>query len=63
MAPERKLILSAGLGRYASADPNASAHFGPDAAKKTKELLNQSIEQAKAAGFDIVPVDVNDAPR
>ena len=59
MSKPRKAILSAGLGRFAAMDANAQAHFGPDAGAKTKELLNQSIEKANQAGFDIVQIDVN----
>lgn len=59
MATQRKAILSAGLGRFASLDPNGQARFGPDAGKKAKELLAISIEKAANAGFDIVTVDIN----
>lgn len=59
MSHPAKLILSAGLGKFASQDANAAAHFGPDVAAKTKALLQSSISQAKEAGFEIVVVDVN----
>lgn len=60
MATQRnKAILSAGLGRFATLDANAQAHFGPDAATKTKELLASSVQKAAEAGFDVVTVDIN----
>ncbi|KAK3115985.1 hypothetical protein LTR53_004099 [Teratosphaeriaceae sp. CCFEE 6253] len=58
-AKEPKFILSAGLGRYASLDANAAKHFGPGAGEKARALLAGSIAQANAAGFEIVPEDVN----
>ena len=59
MAAQRKAILSCGLGRFAANDPNAQAHFGPDAANKTRELLETSIKKANQAGFYIVTIDAN----
>ncbi|KAK4544107.1 hypothetical protein LTR36_004605 [Oleoguttula mirabilis] len=59
MASEPKYILSAGLGRFAALDPNAKAHFGPDAGAKTKEMLATSISKARAAGFEVIGVDIN----
>lgn len=61
MAAPRKAILSCGLGRFAANDPNAQAHFGPDAGAKTHELLQSSIAKASQAGFDIVMIDANPA--
>ena len=59
MTEERKAILSAGLGHFATTDPNAQARFGANAGAKARELLAISIEKANQAGFDVVPVDVN----
>lgn len=59
MASGPKYILSAGLGRFAALDPNARAHFGPDAGAKTKEMLASSISKARAAGFEVIGEDVN----
>jgi hypothetical protein len=55
----RKAIISSGLGRFAGSDPNAKAHFGPDADAKVKELLSASISKANDAGFDVIAVDAN----
>ncbi|KAI6898387.1 palmitoyltransferase akr1, partial [Hortaea werneckii] len=52
-------ILSAGFGRFAQTDPNATAHFGPNAGAHVRELLANSIAQARAAGFEIIPCDIN----
>ncbi|KAI7221262.1 palmitoyltransferase akr1 [Hortaea werneckii] len=52
-------ILSAGFGRFAQTDPNATAHFGPNAGAHVRELLASSIAQARAAGFEIIPCDIN----
>ncbi|GAB1734207.1 hypothetical protein NU195Hw_g9552t1 [Hortaea werneckii] len=52
-------ILSAGFGRFAQTDPNATAHFGPNAGAHVRELLQSSISQARAAGFEIIPCDIN----
>ncbi|KAI7139164.1 hypothetical protein KC352_g30075, partial [Hortaea werneckii] len=52
-------ILSAGFGRFAQTDPNATAHFGPNAGAHVRELLQSSIAQARAAGFEIIPCDIN----
>ncbi|KAK5129931.1 hypothetical protein LTR08_002691 [Meristemomyces frigidus] len=57
--PPTRYILSAGFGRYATHDPNALARFGPDAGHKVKELLARSISQARAAGFEVLPTDIN----
>ncbi|KAI7090653.1 Palmitoyltransferase akr1, ankyrin repeat-containing protein akr1 [Hortaea werneckii] len=54
-----RLILSAGFGRFAQTDPNATAHFGPNAGAHVRELLQNSIVQARAAGFEIIPCDIN----
>ncbi|KAK5119559.1 hypothetical protein LTR85_007387 [Meristemomyces frigidus] len=59
MASGPKYILSAGFGRFAAMDPNAQAHFGPDAGAKTKEMLATSISKARAAGFEVIGVDMN----
>lgn len=59
MGPKRKAILTSGLGQFAANDPNAQAHFGPNAGAKTQELLQQSVEKANHAGFDIVRCDAN----
>ena len=59
MSSKRRSVLSAGLGRFASLDPNGQAQFGPDAGKRARELLAISIEKASEAGFDIVTVDIN----
>lgn len=62
MSTSPKAILSAGLGRFAAFDPNAQAHFGPGAGQRAKELLATSVEKAKAAGFDVVTIDVRYKP-
>ncbi|KAI7304074.1 Palmitoyltransferase akr1, ankyrin repeat-containing protein akr1 [Hortaea werneckii] len=54
-----RYILSAGFGRFAQTDPNATAHFGPNAGAHVRELLQNSIAQARAAGFEIIPCDIN----
>ncbi|KAI7138417.1 hypothetical protein KC352_g30197, partial [Hortaea werneckii] len=54
-----RYILSAGFGRFAQTDPNATAHFGPNAGAHVRELLQNSISQARAAGFEIIPCDIN----
>ena len=59
MSSERKAILTSGLGGFATNDPNAQAHFGPNAGAKAKELLQISTEKANAAGFDLVRCDAN----
>lgn len=59
MASNRKAIITSGLGQFASNDPNAQAHFGPNASAKAQELLQKSIEKANEAGFDIIRVDAN----
>jgi hypothetical protein len=59
MASERKAILTCGLGRFATNDPNAQGVFGPNAGAKAQELLQTSIDKANAAGFDLVRCDAN----
>jgi hypothetical protein len=59
MSSNRRVIISSGLGRYAAMDPNAMAHFGPDAESKIKEMLAASIAKANEAGFDVNTVDAN----
>ena len=59
MSTPRKLILSAGLGRFASFDANAQANFGADAGAKAREQLSISIEKAREAGFELVTVDID----
>lgn len=59
MSERKKAIISSGLGQYAANDPNAQAHFGPDAQAKVKELLATSIRKANEAGFDVIAVDAN----
>lgn len=58
-SPETKHILSAGLGRYAAIDAAAQARFGPDAGNTAKKLFESSVTQARAAGFEIISVDIN----
>ena len=59
MSPERKAILTSGLGGFATNDPNAQAVFGPNAGAKAQELLQISTDKANAAGFDLVRCDAN----
>lgn len=59
MTSERKAILTSGLGKFATNDPNAQAVFGPNAGAKAQELLQTSIDKANAAGFDLVRCDAN----
>jgi hypothetical protein len=59
MASERKAILTSGLGRFATKDPNAQGVFGPNAGAKAQELLQTSTDKANAAGFDLVRCDAN----
>lgn len=59
MSSPKKVIISSGLGQFSANDPNAQAHFGPDAQAKVKALLASSIEKANQAGFDVVAVDAN----
>lgn len=59
MSTPHRSILSAGLGRFAGRDPNAQAHFGPDAGTQARELLASSVQKAKEAGFDVVAFEVD----
>ena len=59
MASKRKAILTSGLGKFATNDPNAQAVFGPNAGEKARELLQMSINKANEAGFELATVDAN----
>ena len=59
MGEARKYIITCGLGAFAANDPNAQAHFGPNAGQKAQELLAISTEKANKAGFELVRCDAN----
>ena len=54
-----KPVLSSGLGKFASNDPNGVAQFGPDASAKAQEMLTASRQKAEEAGFELVLSDAN----